>query len=94
MATRALPALVVYSRKGCHLCDEMFAGLRSLQARVPFAFDVVDVGSDPELEARYGEDVPVLTGDGSELCRHRLDADRVSTWLRGLRQGLHHAAAG
>jgi len=38
------------------------------------AFDEVDVDSDAELRARYGERVPVLTdATGNELCHGRLD---------------------
>ena len=73
--------LTVYSRTDCHLCDEMIAGLRVLQARFHFALDVVDVDSDSALEARYGEDVPVLAHGQRELCRHRLDAARVTDYL-------------
>jgi hypothetical protein len=82
MATRALPALVVYSRDGCHLCDEMIAGLRQLRARFSFTLEIVDIDTDPVLEAHYGEHVPVLLGGGRELCRHDLEPDRVTWWLR------------
>ena len=41
------------------------------------AFEEIDVDSDPALEARYGELVPVLTDlQGNELCHYRLDAGR------------------
>jgi hypothetical protein len=73
--------LTVYSRTYCHLCDEMIAGLRVLQARFRFRVTIVDVDSDPELEARYGEDVPVVVHGSRELCRHRLDIPRVTDYL-------------
>jgi hypothetical protein len=73
--------LTVYSRSYCHLCDEMIAGLRTLQARFPFSLAIVDVDSDDALEARYGEDVPVVLHGETELCRHRLDAGRVTEYL-------------
>ena len=73
--------LTVYSRSYCHLCDDMIAGLRSLQARFPFELTIVDVDSDDALEARYGEDVPVVVHGATELCRHRLDPDRVTEYL-------------
>jgi hypothetical protein len=75
------PELTVYSRGYCHLCDEMIAGLRSLQARFRFDLTIVDVDSDDALEARYGEDVPVVTHGAHELCRHRLEASRVTDYL-------------
>ena len=73
--------LTVYSRTYCHLCDDMIAGLRALQARFHFDLEIVDVDSDAALEARLGEDVPVLAHRGRELCRHRLDSALVSDYL-------------
>ena len=73
--------LTVYSRSYCHLCDEMIAGLRTLQARFHFSLAVVDVDSDDALEARYGEDVPVVLHGETELARHRLDERRVTDYL-------------
>ena len=79
MATR--PALTVYGRAGCHLCEEMIEALRSLQGRFRFEIAVVDVDSEPELERRHGQAVPVLMHGGRELCRHRLETDAVATYL-------------
>jgi hypothetical protein len=78
---RVAPELTVYSRGYCHLCDDMIAGLRSLQARFPFELKIVDVDSDDALERRYGEDVPVVVHGARELCRHRLDAALVTDYL-------------
>ncbi|CAN0503022.1 unnamed protein product, partial [Phaeothamnion confervicola] len=58
--------LTVYGRTYCHLCDDMIAGLRTLQAGDRFELEVIDVDSDPLLEARYGELVPVLIGGDGE----------------------------
>ena len=73
--------LTVYSRAYCHLCDDMIAGLRELQAGSSFALEIVDVDSDPALEARYGELVPVLVGSAGELCHYHLDASKVNDYL-------------
>ncbi len=52
----------------------MAAALRSQGVE----FEEVDVESDPELESRYGEHVPVLLdAGGQELCRHRLTPEAV-----------------
>jgi hypothetical protein len=59
----------------------MIAGLRTLQARFRFALVIVDVDSDDALEARYGEDVPVLLHDSKALCRHRLDPAALTEYL-------------
>jgi hypothetical protein len=73
--------LTVFSRGYCHLCDDMIAGLHTLQTRFQFDLDVVDVDSDDALEARYGEHVPVLLHGSRELCRHRLDLTVVTDYL-------------
>jgi glutaredoxin-like protein DUF836 len=73
--------LTVYSRNYCHLCDEMIAGLRRLQAGFRFEIEIVDVDQNPELERRYGEQVPVLACGGDEICRHRLDTAVLTDYL-------------
>ena len=73
--------LTVYSRNHCHLCDDMIAGLRVLQARFPFDLTVIDIDREAGLEARYGEDVPVLVHGSKELCRHVLDSVFITDYL-------------
>ena len=77
--------LTVYSRAYCHLCDDMIAGLRALQATVPFALEIIDVDGDAALESRYGEFVPVLAAGGVELCHYRLDVVKVNEYLDKIR---------
>jgi len=65
--------LTLYSRSYCHLCEEMARALGPLAAEAP-----VDVDSDPALEARYGEKVPVLVdADGEEICHYFLDPEAL-----------------
>jgi thioredoxin reductase (NADPH) len=73
--------LTVYSRKGCHLCDVMVAGLQRLQSEYAFDVAVIDIDTDPVLRARYDKDVPVLAHGEHELCRHRLNAGVVAEYL-------------
>ena len=84
-ADAELPRLTVYARSYCHLCDEMIAGLRGFQAGGRFAIDIVDVDSDPALERRFGERVPVLTHGARELCHYRLDPAAVTAFLSEIR---------
>ncbi len=63
----------------------MIAGLRALQAAIPFEFEVVDVDSDAALDARYGELVPVLAAAGAELCHYYLDVAKVNEYLGKIR---------
>lgn len=85
MAIDAAPRLTVYSRRYCHLCDDMIAGLRRLQAGNSFEFDTVDVDRDPALACRYGEKVPVLAYGERELCHYRLELAVVTAFLEEIR---------
>ena len=75
------PALTVYSRSCCRLCEEMISGLQELQARFVFELQVVDVDADRDLERRFGEHVPVLVDGERELCRHRLQPASITAYL-------------
>jgi glutaredoxin len=55
--------LVLYSRPGCHLCDDA----RVVLDRVGEPFEEVDIESDDQLLKRYLERIPVVVLDGQEL---------------------------
>lgn len=71
--------LLLYTRVGCGLCDELRAELARLAPDL--VVELVDIDRDPVLQRRYGLHVPVLMADGLELCRHHLDARAVLDWL-------------
>lgn len=75
----------VLNRSGCHLCDDFLAALRPLQAKYGFSLDVIDVDRHPELEARFGERVPVLLAREVELCHYYLDMAAVRACLLNFR---------
>jgi glutaredoxin len=62
--------IILYSRRGCHLCDDAKALLvgHGLHPKE------VDIDSDPALVERYGLVVPVVEIDGCERFRGRIDA--------------------
>ena len=75
----SLPSgLVVLSREGCHLCEQMLEELAALETAgsVPPA-TIIDVDSDPELARRYGLKVPVLLVDGSVVCHYTLNSKEL-----------------
>jgi hypothetical protein len=53
----------------------MIAALQAMQGRYPFAIEVIDVDSRPELEEKWGEKVPVLLDGERELCHYALDVE-------------------
>ncbi len=74
--------LVLYHRYGCHLCDDMLDRLRDLQADWGFELEVHDVDAPPALLEHYNDKVPVLSLDGSEICRYHLDETALQELLR------------
>ncbi len=73
--------LTLYTRAGCHLCEEMLAGLQAWISEGRIELSMVDVDSTPNLARRYGEWVPVLEGNGEEICRYFLDPERLNRYL-------------
>lgn len=75
-------AAILYSRLGCHLCEEMLRELTALQLHPPLQLSVEDVDRRAEWRAAYGLDVPVLAAaDGEVICKHVLDETALRGWL-------------
>lgn len=73
--------LTVLSRSWCHLCDDLLDALRPVCAELDADIEIIDIDTQPELEDRYGEHVPVVFAGESELCRHFLDIMAVRAYL-------------
>ena len=74
--------VVLYSRAGCHLCDEARAVLLAERARTPFAMDEVDIEGDDELVREYGVRIPVVVIDGRERFEYRVDPGALAAIAR------------
>lgn len=61
-----MPRITIYSKPGCHLCDRA----KEVVERCRVQYEVVDISGNAELEARYGNDIPVILLDGREIARH------------------------
>lgn len=64
--------LTLYTRPGCHLCDEMKAVVRRVQGQVACELTEVDISRHEALLKRYGRRIPVLVADGVEVARTRV----------------------
>ena len=80
-------ALTLYSRPGCHLCDEMKRVVDHVAAREPLTLQVVDISLDPELEERYGTEIPVLLVNGRKLAKYRIREEELLRILKGRQVG-------
>ncbi len=67
--------VMVYSRPGCHLCEEAKSAIERAGCDDKFVLEEVNIDNDPELKRKYQDDIPVITIDGVEAFRHRVDPD-------------------
>ena len=65
--------VTLYTRPGCHLCDEARAALERVRRQAPFTLDEIDIETDDALHARYLERIPVVAVDGEELFQYFVD---------------------
>jgi glutaredoxin len=63
----------IYSRPGCHLCDEAKDVIERVGRRIPFALSVINIETDPELEKLYGEQIPVVVINGKKAFKYRVN---------------------
>jgi glutaredoxin len=75
---------VIYSKPGCHLCDEMKGVVRRVLATdLDSSLEEVDISNDPALLERYGVEIPVLMLDGVKVAKYRVTEADVRRMLRG-----------
>ena len=67
--------VTIYSRENCHLCEEAKTTIESVAETVdrPVTIEVIDVDTDEQLRAEYGERVPYVFVDGWPAFKYRVD---------------------
>ena len=68
----SVPHVIIYSRPGCHLCDEAKAAIVSAGCGDQFVLEEINIESDDALLNKYKYDIPVITIDGAETFIHRV----------------------
>jgi len=63
----------VYSRHGCHLCEDLLQQLTELQQVHEFKILEVDIDLTPQLIEQYGSQVPVVICENAPICHYFLD---------------------
>jgi glutaredoxin len=64
--------VTIYSRPGCHLCDEMKLVVQRVGASIPITLEEIDISTNTELEQLYGLEVPVLFVAGRKAAKYRV----------------------
>lgn len=75
--------VLVYSRKGCHLCEVVKDQLAQLHPHHDFTWREIDIDADPELRQKYNEEVPVVFINGRKAFKYRMDPAQFLKTLRG-----------
>jgi hypothetical protein len=65
------------------LCDDARAVIALVCAELDIAWDEKDISEDPDLERRYGEQIPVTFVDGAQHDFWRVDEHRLRAALAG-----------
>jgi len=78
--------LTIYSKPGCHLCDDMKSLVHRIVAEhsnEPIAVDEIDISSDADLLDRYGLEIPVLLINGKKTAKYRVSEEELRRMLKG-----------
>ncbi len=65
--------ILVYDRRGCHLCEQMVASLFQFQQELEYEIEQIDIDNDPELIEKYHVDVPVVLFNDEVIFYHFFD---------------------
>ncbi|UUZ60768.1 glutaredoxin family protein [Nocardioides sp. B-3] len=76
------PRVTLYSRAGCHLCAEARVVIEAVCLELGESFSEVDIDTDPALQDRFTDEVPVTFVDGRQHDFWRVDPQRLRAALR------------
>ena len=76
-----MTTVTLYSRPGCHLCDEARAILDRMRERTPFEVDEINIETDDALHAAYLERIPVICLDGEHVSDYFVDESTLTARL-------------
>ncbi len=65
--------VVLYSRRGCHLCEIVKESLSKLARQTQFTWQEIDVDSDDALRRQFNDEVPVVFIDGKKAFKYRMN---------------------
>ena len=73
--------VTVYSRHGCHLCEDAVKTLEGMREELAFEIEIIYIDGNSELEKLYGNEVPVIHINGEHHDFYRKDPERFRTSL-------------
>lgn len=73
--------LTLYSRIGCHLCEDMEASVPPYLEQAGIPLEIIYIDKDDQLEQLYGTLVPVLKAGEREICHYFLDIKALQQYI-------------
>ena len=73
--------VTVYSRHGCHLCEDAVKTLEGMREELAFEIEIIYIDGNSELEKLHGNEVPVIHINGQHHDFYRVDPERFRTSL-------------
>jgi glutaredoxin len=74
--------VTLYTRPGCHLCDEAKAAIAPLLREFGASLREINIDDDPVLKGRYDSDVPVVFIGHRKAAKHRVDLEQFRRQLQ------------
>jgi glutaredoxin len=74
--------LTLYSRPGCHLCEEAKAQIEPLLRKYGATLREVNIDTDAALQARYQQEVPVLFLGERKVAKYHVNVAQLERQLR------------
>jgi glutaredoxin len=81
--------VTIYSRPGCHLCEDAKAQIAPLLKEFSARLTEINIDEDPELLARYNYDVPVIFLGARKTAKHRVDLAQFRRQFRDADANQH-----
>jgi glutaredoxin len=74
--------VTIYSRPGCHLCDEAKANILASEFNRMFEIRDINIDDDQSLKEKFGADIPVVLINGIKVFKHRVQTNEFDLKLR------------
>jgi glutaredoxin len=81
-----MTVVTVYSRHGCHLCENALEILTPLSKELDFEIEIIDIQDNQELINLYSDQIPVIHIDGKHHDFYKVDPVRFRSSLEKHRQ--------
>jgi glutaredoxin len=78
--------ITLYTRPGCHLCEEAKAAIEPLVEEFGARLREVNIDEDRDLTDRYGWDIPVLFVGTRKVAKHRVNLEQFRRCLEEARK--------